>query len=324
MQPTRRAFSALILTGMMGRAMATTQYPARPIKIIVPFPPGASTDLLGRALAHRMSINMGVPVVVENKAGASGIIGMELLAKAEPDGYTIGVTVPATHSLPVALNRKVPYDPLKDFTPLSIAARNPMAIVVNPSVPVKTLDELVSYARANPNKLTYGTSGGGTSQHLVGEMLNQFAKTQIVHVPYRGGAGALNDLLAGQIQVAFVVIPTVMKHVKAGKLRMLAVVDDQRYSELPDVPTQSEALPGFSPKTAWLGVFGPAKLPPEVASRLTAEVQKALQDPQLSHQLNTNGMPVVGSNAEQFAKRIREDIDGWTPIVRAGNIVATD
>ena len=178
----------------------------------------------------------------------------------------------------------------------------------------KTLRELVDYAKQNPGKLSYGTSGAGTAQHLVGEMLNQFAKIDIVHVPYKGGSGALNDLIGGQIQVGFVVVPTVLEHVKAGRLRMLAVVDDKRYSELPAVPTQREALPGFSPKTSWLGVFGPAKLPPAIATRLSAELQKAAQDPQLSHYLNTNGMPVVGSTGEEFAKRLRE---AWPRVDRS-------
>ena len=320
--PRKLIFIALAF--LAGLVNAQDTYPSKPIKMIVPYPPGASTDLLARALGQKLSTNMGVPVIVDNKAGASGIIGTAALAKADPDGYTIGVAVPSTHTLPVALNRKVPYDPMKDFTPLSIVANNPLAIVVNPKVPVKTLRELVEYAKQNPNSLSYGTSGAGTSQHLVGEMLNQFAHINILHVPYKGGSGAMNDLISGQIQVGFVVVPTVLEHVKNGRLRMLAVVDDKRYSELPSVPTQKEALPGFSPKTSWLGVFGPAKLPPAIASRLTTELQKAAQDPQLSHYLNTNGMPVVASTGDEFAKRLREDVDGWIPIVRAGNIVATD
>lgn len=324
MNLSRRSLAAIALASLAGFAFAQDKYPSKPIRLIVPYPPGASTDILARSLGQKLSTNMGVPVVVDNKAGASGIIGTAALAKAEPDGYTIGIAVPSTHTLPVALNRKVPYDPMKDFTPLSIVANNPLAIVVNPAVPAKTLRELVDYAKQNPGKLSYGTSGAGTSQHLVGEMLNQFAKIDIVHVPYKGGSGALNDLIGGQIQVGFVVVPTVLEHVKAGRLRMLAVVDDKRYSELPAVPTQREALPGISPKTSWLGVFGPAKLPPAIATRLSAELQKAAQDPQLSHYLNTNGMPVVGSTGEEFAKRLREDVEGWTPIVRAGNIAATD
>jgi tripartite-type tricarboxylate transporter receptor subunit TctC len=267
---------------------------------------------------------MGVPVVVENKPGAAGTMGTQLLATAAPDGYTIGIAVPSTHTLPIALSRKVPYDPLKDFTPLSLVANNPLAIVVNPNVPVKTLKELVEYARANPGKLSYGTSGAGTSQHLVGEMLNQFAKINIVHVPYKGGSGSLNDLLSGQIQVAFVVVPTVLTHVKAGKLRMLAIIDEKRYSELPDVPTNTEVLPGFAPVPSWLGVFGPAGLPPSITARLVAELQKAARDPELANYLNAGGMPVIGSNGEQFAARLREDIDGWTPIVKAGKLSATD
>ena len=183
--------------------------------------------------------------------------GRSIVVDKRPAKGFVGVAVPATHSLPVALARKVPYDPIKDFTPLSIIANNPLAIVVTPDLPVNNLRELVEYARKNPGKLSYGTSGAGTAQHLVGEMLNQFSHINIVHVPYKGGSGALNDLLGGQIQVGYVVVPTVLQHVKAGKLKMLAVIDDRRYSELPDVPTNREALPGFEPKTSWLGIFGP-------------------------------------------------------------------
>lgn len=317
---SRRIFTLLACATLAGAAFAQDKYPSKTIRLIVPFPPGASTDILGRTIAQKLSTSMGVPVIVDNKGGASGTMGSEQLARSAPDGYTIGVAVPATHSLPVALARKVPYDPIKDFTPLSIIANNPLAIVVTPDLPVNNLRELVEYARKNPGKLSYGTSGAGTSQHLVGEMLNQFSHINIVHVPYKGGSGALNDLLGGQIQVGNVVVPTVLQHVKAGKLKMLAVIDDRRYSELPDVPTNREALPGFEPKTSWLGIFGPANLPPAIAARLTSELQKAVRDPEVAKNLNAAGMPVVGSTGEQFAARIREDIEGWTPIIKAGKI----
>ncbi len=317
---SRRIFTLLACATLAGAAFAQDKYPSKTIRLIVPFPPGASTDILGRTIAQKLSTSMGVPVIVDNKGGASGTMGSEQLARSAPDGYTIGVAVPATHSLPVALARKVPYDPIKDFTPLSIIANNPLAIVVTPDLPVNNLRELVEYARKNPGKLSYGTSGAGTAQHLVGEMLNQFSHINIVHVPYKGGSGALNDLLGGQIQVGYVVVPTVLQHVKAGKLKMLAVIDDRRYSELPDVPTNREALPGFESKTSWLGIFGPANLPPAIAARLTSELQKAVRDPEVAKNLNAAGMPVVGSTGEQFAARIREDIEGWTPIIKAGKI----
>lgn len=328
MSISRRRFTAAALavaaTGACTGALAQDKYPSKPLRIIVPYPPGASTDALARALGQKLSTNMGVPVVVDNKPGAAGTMGTQLLAASAPDGYTIGIAVPSTHTLPIALSRKVPYDPIRDFTPLSLVASNPLAVVVNPNLPVKTLKELVEYARANPGKLPYGTSGAGTSQHLVGEMLNQLARINIVHVPYKGGSGALNDLLGGQIQVGFVVVPTVLSHVKAGKLRMLAVIDEKRYSELPEVPTNQEALPGFASVPSWLGVFGPAGLPPAITARLVAELQKAARDPELASYLNAGGMPVVGSNGEQFAARMREDIEGWTPIVKAGKLSAAD
>lgn len=322
MQISRRALTLIACATLTGAAFAQDSFPNRPIRLIVPFPPGASTDLVGRAIAQKLSANMGVPVVVDNKAGAAGTMGSELLARAAPDGYTIGVAVPGTHSIPIALSRKLPYDAIKDFTPLSIAASNPLAVVVAPTVPANNLRELVEYARKNPGKLAYGTSGAGTAQHLVGEMLNQFAKIDILHVPYKGGSPVLNDLLGGQIQVGYVVVATVLGHVKAGKLKMLAVLDDHRYSELPNVPTNSEALPGFEPMTSWLGIFGPAHMPPALASRLTSEIQKVLRDPEVAKYLNANGMPVVGSTGEQLAARVRADVEGWTAIVKAGKITA--
>jgi tripartite-type tricarboxylate transporter receptor subunit TctC len=324
MATTRRTFTAWALAAAAPGALAQDKYPGRPIRFIVPFPPGASTDNLARALGQKLSVNMGVPVVVENRAGGGGITGTELLARSAPDGYTIGMAVPATHTLPLVLSRKVPYDPIADFTPLSILAGNLLAVVVSPTLPVRSLRDLVEYARANPGKLSYGSSGTGSSQHLLGEMLNQFANVNLVHVPYKGGSVALNDLLGGQIEVGYVVVSTVLPHVKAGRLRMLAVIDERRYSELPDVPTHLEALPGFEPKTSWLGVFGPAKMPPAISARLVAELQKAARDPELARFLNASGMPVIGSNGEQFAARLREDIAGWAPIVRAAKISVLD
>jgi tripartite-type tricarboxylate transporter receptor subunit TctC len=321
MSISRRAFtSALVGATLAGTAMAQDNFPSKPIHMVVPYPPGGSTDILARAVAQQMGVNMGVSVIIDNRAGASGTMGTDYIARAEPDGYTIGVSVPGTLTLPVALSRKTPYDPIASFTPLSILATNPLAIVVPANLPVNSLSELVAYARKNPNKLSYGTSGAGTSEHLVGEMLNQFAKISIVHVPYKGGSSVLNDLLGGQIQVGYVVIATVLPHVKAGRLKMLAVIGEARYSELPNVPTNHEALPGFEPKTSWVGAIAPAKLPPAIAARLTAELQKAVRNPKTTKYLNAAGLPVVGSNGEAFAARIREDIAAWTPIVKAGNI----
>lgn len=325
MKFTRRAFTVLACLSMAtGGALAQDKYPSKPIRIIVPFPPGASTDIIARTVAPRLSASMGVPVIVENRGGASGITGSDALARSVPDGYTIGIAVPATHSLPVALSRKMPYDPIKDFTPLGILVNNPLATVVTPDLPVNSLKELVDYARKHPGELSYGTSGAGSSQHLVGEMLNQFAKINIVHIPYKGGSGSLNDLLGGQIQVGQTVISSVLPHVKAGKLKMLAVMDEHRYSELPNVPTNHEALPGFNPLTSWIGMLGPAHMDPAVVARLETALRQVLREPAVAQSLNKNGMPVVASTAAEFSKRLREDIEGWTPIVKAGNISAAD
>lgn len=321
---TRRTLGASLAAALLPVAWAQERFPSRSIRMIVPYPAGAATDTLARALAQKLGSNLGVAVVVENRGGASGTIGTEQLAKSAPDGYTIGIAVPSTHSLPVALGRKVPYDPLQDFTPLGIMVSNPLAIVVTNDVPVTGLRELVEHARRNPGKLAYASSGGGTSQHLAAEMLSQFAGIHMIHVPYKGGTNSLADLLSGQIQVGFVAIPSVLQHVKAGKLRMLAVIDDKRSPELPDVPTCAEALPGFAPRASWIGMFGPARLPPAVSARLGAELRRALHDPEVTRYLSANGMPVVAGTGEEFAARLREDIETWGPIVRAARITASD
>lgn len=321
MNLSRRSLAAIALASLAGFAFAQDKYPSKPIRLIVPYPPGASTDILARSLGQKLSTNMGVPVVVDNKAGASGIIGTAALAKAEPDGYTIGIAVPSTHTLPVALNRKVPYDPMKDFTPLSIVANNLLAIVVNPAVPAKTLRELVDYAKQNPGKLSYGTSGAGTAQHLVGEMLNQFAKIDIVHVPYKGASAAMGDLLGGRIQMMIDLVQTPLPNIQAGKLRPLGTTGAQRVALLPDVPTIAEqGLPGFQFAT-WIGIAAPAGTPKPIVDRLHAEMVKALAMPDLQAAFAKQGMQVAPSaSPEAFAQFMKSEHDRLGELIKNAGI----
>lgn len=311
---------AVLLLGLASAAAAAQDYPNKPLRLIVPFPPGGSIDILARAFAPKLSAELGQPVVIDNKAGGGGVVGADLVANAAPDGYTIGLAVPSMLTLPTVLERKLSYDPAKDFTLVTVVAKNLLAIVVNPSLPVNSLKELVAYARANPGKLSYGSAGQGSSNHLIGEVLNQFAGIEMVHVAYRGTAPQMSDLLAGQIPVGVVTTASVLPHVKAGKLRMLAVFDDKRYSELPDVPTNHEALPGFEPKMSWTGVIAPAKVPTAVTRRLHDAFVKVGSDPEVRRNMNALGMPVVGGTPQQFSALVQAEIDFWKPIVRKGNI----
>ena len=295
-------------------------YPSKPIRVIAPFPPGASIDIVARTIGQKMSESMGQPFVIENKAGASGAIGTEFLAHASPDGYTIGIGNPSTHVLPIALKKKMRYDGVKDFTPLSVIAKNILAIVVDPALPVKSIGELVDYTRRNPGRISYGTPGNGTSHHLIGEMLNEVAGIDMLHVGYRGGGPAITDLLSGQIPVGVASLTTVMPFIKSGRIRVIAILDDRRYPDLPDVPTGIESFPGFEAKASWTGMFGPAGLPDEIVARLYAELRKALGDRDVRKRLEANGFEIIGSSPAEFRALLDSDIALWSRIARARNI----
>jgi tripartite-type tricarboxylate transporter receptor subunit TctC len=297
-------------------------YPAKPVRLLVPYPPGAALDFLARAIAPKLSENMGVSVVIDNKAGASGAIGSEMLARATPDGYTIGLGNPSTHSLPVALGKKLGYDPLKDFTPISVLVKNILCVVVNPQLPVRSVKELVEYARRNSGSISFSSPGSGTSPHLIGELLNQISGINMVHIPYRGGGPAFSDLLSGEVPVAFAATATIMSYAKNGRVRPLAVFDDRRYRELPEVPTGIEALPGLVAKASWTGVFGPSGMPGSVVGRLNAELLKVVRAPDVVTLLETNGSDVLGTPPEDLKAFVSSDIELWTRVVQARNIRA--
>lgn len=293
---------ALLLPGFV----LAQPYPEKPIRLIVPYPPGASTDAMGRLVGQKLGSAMGQTIVVDNRGGASGNIGTEAVARSAPDGYTFGLGTDATHASNYFMVDKPAFDPQKDFTPLALAAMNPIVLVVHPSVPANNLTELIAFVKANPNRTGYGSSGTGSPHHLAGELLKQRSGANFVHVPYRGGGPALNDLMGNQIPMLFASVITVLPHIKEGRLKAIGVTNATRYEGLPNVPTLAETVAGFD-MPSWLAFFGPANMPAPVASRLSSELVKALQDPEVKAKLTAAGMVVVGSGPEELTAIQRRD-----------------
>jgi len=293
-------------------------YPNKLVRIVVPFPPGGSTDLLARRLADRMQASMGQPFIVENKPGAGGAVGSEFVAKSPPDGYTMLVGVTGSHAISVSLNPKLAYHPLKDFAPISIVVSAPLVIVVGPGFPAGTLAEYVAYAKSKPDQVTHSSPGNGTSMHLTGEMFNLAAGTKLVHVPYKGSAGAVNDLIGGQVQSMFGDFLVVLPHVRAGKIKALAVTSAKRHPLLPDVPTVAESgYPGFE-ALSWQGLFAPAGTPADVVAKLNAEIVKVLASEDFRTSFAKQGFLVAGSTPAEFRTFIEAEIPKWARIIKAG------
>ncbi|MFM9998160.1 MAG: Bug family tripartite tricarboxylate transporter substrate binding protein [Burkholderiaceae bacterium] len=309
----------LIMLAMPAIVLAQT-YPTKPVKLVVPYAAGGGVDTVARALAQELSGGLGQPVVVENRPGANSLIGTDYVAKQAADGYTLLITVGSHYALPF-LARNVPYDTVKDFTPITIVAKAPQALVVNATVPVKTAKELVEYVRANKGKISYGTSGAGTSQHLGGESLNAMAGLDMVHVPYKGGAPALNDVVGGQIPVAILILSNVLPHVKSGKLRAIGVIEASRAKAAPEVPTVAEGgVPGFSVPDTWIGIIGPAGLPPAVVERINAELQKAANNAAVRTRLDAAGFEVNLVAPDEFARQAPRTVESYRKIISAAGI----
>jgi len=299
---------------------AAQTYPAKPIRLIVPFPPGGSADILARAIGQKAGDGLGQSLIVENRPGAGTAIGAEALAKSPPDGYAIMIGTVSSHAINPALNPKLPFDPVRDFTPVSLVASIPFAMVVHPSVPAKTVQEFVALARAKPGTLNYSSAGSGTSNHLAGELLRSMTGIDIVHIPYKGSAPALNDLIAGQVSMMFDLVLTAAPHVKSGAVRGLAVAGAQRSSVLPELPTVAESgIPGYE-VSAWFGIFAPAGVPQPVVQRLNAEFVKALQQPDLRERLATQGADPLTSTPAEFSAYLRAEIDKWAKVVKAAGM----
>jgi len=311
-----RFCSALILGAWIASAAAQTAYPSRPLRLVSPFPPGGVVDTVSRVVAQKLSESLGQPVVVENKVGAGGNIAAEFVSKAAPDGYTLLMGSIATHAINVALYSRMPYDAERDFAPVSLAATNTNLVVVNPSFPARSIAELIAYAKANPGKLNYGTAGSGTAQHLAGELFKTTAGIDMVHVPYKGAAPGISDLLAGQIPLMFVDISISLPHVRAGRLRALAVTAGKRIPQLTEVPTVAESgLPGFE-VNAWFGVFVPAGTPREIVNRLNAGMVRGLAAPEVRERLLALGVEPLTSTPEQLVAFVKSEIAKWGRIVR--------
>ena len=314
-------FAALIFALLAASASAQSSWPAKPIRLISPFPPGAVVDTLCRTLAVPLGEALGQPVLVENRPGAGGNIGMEIVAKAPADGYTIGMGGIAQHAINPSVYASMPFDPVRDFAPIIFVARNINVLVVHPSLPAHDGRELIAYARANPGKLSFGSAGAGTSQHLAGELFKQLAGVDMTHVPYKGAGPAVTDLLAGQIPLMFVDISAVLGHVRAGKLRALGVTSRNR-TPLLDVPTIAEqGLPGFE-VNAWFGLLAPAGTPREIVARLNAETAKVLRSGATLERLQGLGLSVDPGTPEDFAALIASELARWGSIARAAKIRA--
>ena len=301
-------------------ASAPGSYPERTIRMIVPFPPGGGVDIVARTLAKEMTERIGQPVVVDNRAGAGGIVGSEIAAKALPDGYTLLMGNVATHAINVNLHKKLSYDPLKDFEPISRVAEVPEILVVHPSIPAMSVKQLIALARSKPGQLTYGSAGNGTPPHLAAELFKSMAKVDIVHVPYKGTPPALADLLGGQITMIFSNIVSAMPLVNGGKLRALGVTSIKRSAVAPTLPTIDESgLPGFQ-ESSWYGVLAPAGTSPAVISSLNAAIVEALKAPALRDALTRQGAEVGASTPAQFREFIRVEIERYAKIIKSSGL----
>jgi tripartite-type tricarboxylate transporter receptor subunit TctC len=313
---------ALALLLSLAFEAAAQPYPAKSIRLIVPFPPGGSADILARAIGQKAGEGLGQSFVVENRPGAGTAIGAEALAKSAPDGYAVMIGTVSSHAINPALNPKLPFDPVRDFTPISLVATIPFAMVVHPSVPASTVQEFVALARAKPGTLNYSSAGSGTSNHLAGELLRSMTGIDIVHIPYKGSAPALNDLIAGQVSMMFDLVLTAAPHVRSGAVRGLAVTGAQRSSALPGLPTVAESgIPGYE-VSAWFGIFAPAGVPQPVVQRLNAEFVKALQQPDLRQRLASQGAEPLTSTPAEFSAYLASEIDKWAKVVKAAGMKA--
>ena len=301
-------------------ASASAAYPDRPIKLVVPYTPGGVTDALARYVAKGLADRVGQPVVVENRGGGGANIGADVVAKSPADGYTLLMGSAATHAINSSLYKKLSYDHIKDFAPITQVAQVPNILVVHPSVPANNVRELIDYAKKNPGKLNFGSSGAGGTIHLSGELFKTMAGVDMVHVPYKGSAPAVSDLLGGQVQVMF--DSSVVPHVKSGKLKALAVTSANRSSALPDVPTMAEAgLPGYE-STAWFGILAPVGTPEPILSKLHVELTAVLKDPATQQWMKAQGFDAIGDTPAQFAAYIRKETDKWSKVVKASGATA--
>jgi tripartite-type tricarboxylate transporter receptor subunit TctC len=313
------AAAALLLASS---AFAQTGFPAHQVTLVVPFTPGGGTDTGARVIAQKLSQKWGQPVIVENKGGAAGVIGADIVAKAKPDGYTILMGNIGTQSINPTLYKKLPYDPDKAFAAIGLVAELPLMMMVNAQLPVKTAQEFIAYAKANPGKLSYSTSGAGSSMHLAAELFKAQSGTFILHVPYRGGGPAVADLIAGHVELSFATVLEALGQVKSGRIRALAVTSDKRVSALPDTPTLSEAgLPGFN-SISWIGLLAPAGTPPVIVDKISADLRAVLTDPEVKQKFTELGAITANTTPAQFQQLIDKDRKRYAQLILDKHITA--
>ena len=306
----------LVVVGLSTIAYAHAQYPAKQVRLVVPFPPGGGTDTLARIYGQKLGEGLGQQVIIDNRPGAGTNIGAEIAAKSAPDGYT-ALMGNIAHAINVTLYTKLSYDLTKDFAPVALLASTPNILVVHPSIPVKSVKELIALARSRPGQLDYASSGSGSSSHLAAELFSNMAGVKMTHIPYKGGGPAVIALTGGQVSVGFATTPSVIGHIKTGKMRGLAVTTAQRSLSTPDLPTISEAgVPGYEAGT-WYGLLVPAATSKDIVARLHAESVKALKQPDVKERLDAAGFEIIGSTPEHFGAFIRTEIDKWAKVVKA-------
>ena len=309
------AAAAIALAGLAAAEALAQPFPNRPIKIIVPFGPGGFTDVAARILQKELAPAIGQPIVIENKPGAGSTIGTSEVSKAQPDGYTL-VMISTAHVISPHLYKSIPYDPIRDFTPVMKLAEGPYVLVIHPSLPVKSVADLIALAKAQPNTIDYASSGNGSAQHLVGALFVTMAGAPLSHIPYKGSSQAMNDVLGGQVKVSFVGVPNALPNLMSGKLRALAVSTRRRYADLPDVPTLDESgVKGYD-ATIWLGLLAPPGTPRDIVQKINATVTRILSTPEARKLMASAGVDVATSTPEEFGALMQSELDRWGKVVR--------
>lgn len=312
-----RLCGALLVVASLAPALAQQSYPTKPMRLVCPFPPGGTTDLVARLIAMKLTEAWGQQVVVDNRPGAGGVIGTEMVAKAVPDGYTILLGSITTHAVNPALYKSLDFDAVKDFAPVSLVVSSPQLLAVHPAVAAKSVKELIALAKAKPGQLNYGSAGTGTSPHLTFELFKRMASIDVVHVPYKGTGPAITDLVGGQVQTMITGVVALMPHVKSGKLRALGVTSAKRVAALPDVPTVAESgVPGFD-VSSWFGVFLPAHTPGPIVMKMNAEIRRTLEQPSVRQRLIDQGADPSSNTPEEFAAYVKTEMARWGEVVRS-------
>ena len=312
--------TALAAPLVSGPAVLAQSYPDKPITLIVPYGPGGSLDTAARLMGEKLVETIGQPVIIENIGGAAGAVGTRKLGEADADGYTIGMGNPSTHTTSYALGKDLPYNPMEDFVPISVFATNYTAIAARPGLGITTMTELVSYAKDHPGELTYGSSGVGTSQHMLGELLNDVEGIDLLHVPYQGGAAALTALLGDHVDLVFGTLSSFLPQAESGKLNILAVLDSTTYAGPPQIPSAEANLPNYKTRSSWIGIFGPAGMDPDVVATISSAIEDATHDPEVAKALAERGLVVRDSSPEEAQSFVDTDLQFWTDLAKSSGL----